>query len=69
MQIEAIVEGFRQMQEDLQKEKIAMHRIWAQREKVIEKVMINTSEFYGSVKGIAGSAIPSVSVLDLPGEY
>ncbi len=69
MQIEAIVEGFRQMQEDLQKEKIAMNRIWAQREKVIEKVLINTSQFYGSVKGIAGSAIPMLTVLDLPGEY
>lgn len=68
MQIEAIVEGFRQMQEDLQKEKIAMNRIWAQREKVIEKVLINTSQFYGSVKGIAGSAIPMISVLDLPGD-
>ena len=67
MQIEAIVEGFKQMQEDLQKEKLAMNRIWAQREKVIEKVMINTSQFYGSVKGIAGSAIPMISVLELPG--
>ncbi len=66
MQIEAIVEGFKQMQEDLQKEKIAMNRIWSQREKVIEKVLINTSQFYGSVKGIAGSAIPMISVLDLP---
>lgn len=66
MQIEAIVEGFRQMQEDLQKEKIAMNRIWSQREKVIEKVLINTSQFYGNVKGIAGSAIPMISVLELP---
>lgn len=68
MQIEAIVEGFKQMQEDLQKEKIAMNRIWSQREKVIEKVLINTSQFYGSVKGIAGSAIPMISVLDLPNQ-
>ncbi|MEP7320488.1 MAG: DUF2130 domain-containing protein [Saprospiraceae bacterium] len=67
MQIEAIVEGFKQMQEDLQKEKLAMSRIWAQREKVIEKVLVNTSQFYGSVKGIAGSAVPIISVLDLPG--
>ncbi|MEP7268214.1 MAG: DUF2130 domain-containing protein, partial [Saprospiraceae bacterium] len=69
LQIEAIVEGFNQMQGDLQKEKIAMNRIWAQREKVIEKVLINTSQFYGNVKGIAGSAIPMISVLDLPGEF
>lgn len=68
MQIEAIVEGFNQMQEDLQKEKIAMHRIWAQREKVIDKVLLNTAQFYGNVKGIAGNVIPRISVLDLPGE-
>lgn len=68
MQIEAIVEGFSQMQEDLQKEKIAMHRIWAQREKVIDKVLQNTAQFYGNVKGIAGNSIPRISVLDLPGE-
>ncbi len=69
LQIEAIVEGFNQMQGDLQKEKIAMNRIWAQREKVIEKVLINTSQFYGNVKGIAGSAIPLISVLNLPGDF
>jgi len=68
MQIEAIVEGFNQMQDDLQKEKIAMYRIWAQREKVIDKVLQNTAQFYGNVKGIAGNAIPRISVLDLPGE-
>ncbi|HNR06526.1 MAG TPA: DUF2130 domain-containing protein [Saprospiraceae bacterium] len=68
MQIEAIVEGFKQIQDDLQKEKIAMHRLWAQREKIIDKVLLNTSQFYGSVRGIAGSAIPVISVLDLPGE-
>ncbi len=68
MQIEAIVEGFKQIQDDLQKEKIAMHRLWSQREKIIDKVLLNTSQFYGSVKGIAGSAIPVISVLDLPGE-
>ena len=45
-----------------------MHRLWAQREKIIDKVLLNTSQFYGSVKGIAGSAIPVISVLDLPGE-
>jgi hypothetical protein len=67
MQIEAIVEGFKQMQEDLQREKMAMNKLWAQREKVIEKVMLNTSQFYGSVKGIAGSAVPMISVLELPG--
>jgi hypothetical protein len=66
MQIEAIVEGFSQMQLDLIKEKNAMNRIWKNREKQIEKVMLNTTHMYGSVKGIAGSAVKSLPLLELP---
>ncbi len=67
MQIEAIVEGFSQMQSDLESEKRSMQRIWKQREKQIEKVITNTVDMYGSIKGIAGSAIQSVKALELPG--
>lgn len=67
MQIEAIVEGFTQMKADLESEKRSMQRIWKQREKQIEKVVTNTIDMYGSVKGIAGNAIQSVRALELPG--
>ena len=67
MQIEAIVEGFSQMQTDLESEKRSMARIWKQREKQIEKVITNTVDMYGSIKGIAGNAIQSVKALELPG--
>jgi hypothetical protein len=67
LQVEAIVEGFTQMQNDLETEKRAMARIWKQREKQIEKVLLNTSNMYGSIRGIAGSAIPAVRHLELPG--
>jgi hypothetical protein len=66
MQIEAIVEGFSTMQEDLDKEKRAMTRIWKQREKQIDKVLENTIGMYGSIKGIAGNAIGNVEALELP---
>ena len=65
MQIEAIVEGFTQMKSDLDSEKRSMQRIWKQREKQIEKVVTNTIDMYGSVKGIAGNAIQSVKALEL----
>lgn len=68
LQIDAIVEGFKQMKEDLDSEKRSFQRIWKQREKQIEKVMINTVEMHGSIKGIAGNAIQSVKALELPGE-
>jgi hypothetical protein len=67
MQVDAIVEGFTQMQTDLETEKRAMARIWKQREKQIEKVLLNTSNMYGAIKGIAGNAIPAVKRLELPG--
>tara|TARA_R110001583_G_scaffold1775_5_gene13620 strand:+ start:874 stop:2139 length:1266 start_codon:yes stop_codon:yes gene_type:complete len=67
MQIEAIVEGFTQMKTDLESEKRSMQRIWKQREKQIEKVVTNTIDMYGSIKGIAGNAIQSVRALELPG--
>lgn len=67
MQIEAIVEGFSQMKADLDSEKRSMQRIWKQREKQIEKVITNTIDMYGSVKGIAGNAIQPVQALELPG--
>jgi hypothetical protein len=66
MQIEAIVEGFTQMQADLESEKRAMQRIWKMREKQLEKVITNTIDMHGSIKGIAGSAIQDIKQLDMP---
>lgn len=68
MQVEAIVEGFTQMKSDLESEKRSMQRIWKQRDKQIEKVITNTIDMYGSIKGIAGNAVQSVKSLELPGE-
>ena len=65
MQIEAIVEGFTQMQSDLDSEKRSMQRIWKQREKQIEKVLDNTINMYGSIRGIAGNAIGNIKALEL----
>ena len=67
-QVEAIVEGFSQMQADLESEKRSMQTIWKKREKQIEKVLLNTNHMYGSIKGIAGNAIQSVPLLELESE-
>ena len=42
------------------KEKRAMERIWKEREKQLEKVLLNTNHFIGSIKGIAGSSMPDL---------
>lgn len=67
LQMEGIVEGFSQLKSDLDTEKRAMQRIWKQREKQIEKVLLNTNFMYGSIKGIAGNAIQTIKALELPG--
>ena len=63
--IEAIVEGFSAMSEELEREKNAMKRIWKSREKQIEKVRDNAIEMFGSIKGIAGNAIGEIRMLEL----
>ncbi len=67
--IEAIVEGFSSMKNSLAKEKIAMERIWAERDKQLDKVLLNMSSMYGSIKGIAGNAVAEVKLLDVDNLY
>jgi hypothetical protein len=64
-QIEAIVEGFTALKDGISKEKIQMEKLWKEREKQLEKVILNTTHFYGSVKGIAGNAIGDIKTLEL----
>ncbi len=63
-QIEAIVEGFVAMKQAIIKERIQMEKIWKEREKQLDKVLINTSGLYGSIKGIAGASIQDIPLLE-----
>ncbi|HQQ93135.1 MAG TPA: DUF2130 domain-containing protein [Bacteroidia bacterium] len=62
--MEAVVEGFLQLKDSINREKIQMEKIWKEREKQLEKVLLNTSQFYGSIKGIAGSALGELKMLE-----
>lgn len=53
------------MKNELEREKRSMQRIWKEREKQIDKVVTNTIDMYGSIRGIAGSAIQPVKALEL----
>jgi hypothetical protein len=68
MQIEAIVEGFTEMQDNLMRERRSMESIWKQRQKQIEKVLLNTTHIYSSIRGIAGNAIGPIRQLELDSE-
>ena len=63
-QMEAIVEGFMSLKQSISKERIQMEKIWKEREKQLEKVLLSTSGMYGSVKGIAGASIGDIPLLD-----
>ena len=69
--VEAIVEAFSSMQEDLDREKKAITKQWAKREEQIERVMQATAGMYGDLQGIAGKTIQEIeglgiSLLDTP---
>jgi hypothetical protein len=56
-QWKAIREGFMSMKISIQKERDAMEKLWKQREKQLEKVLLNAAHIRGSVEGIAGSDV------------
>jgi hypothetical protein len=64
--VEAMMEPFINMKEDLEKEKRAMTTAWARREKQLEKVLENTSGMYGDLQGIMGKSLPEIKTLELP---
>lgn len=63
--IEGIVEAFGSMQDQLNKERRAMEKIWKQREKEIARVIRNTVGLYGDMQGIIGGRIPAIPALEL----
>lgn len=64
--IQRIVENYDSMINQLNSEKKAMNKIWAQREKSIWVVQENIGSLFGSIKGIAGNALSTSNVLELP---
>lgn len=62
--VEAIVEAFSTMQEDLDKERKVIMKQWAKREAQIERVMGATVGMYGDLQGIAGKTLQEIEGLD-----
>ena len=62
--VQAIVEAFSSMREDLDKEKKAITRQWAKREEQIDRVMQATVGMYGDLQGIAGRSLQEIEGLE-----
>lgn len=63
--IEAIVEKFADMQDDLDKERKTMTRLWAKRDAQIRGVVESTAGMYGDLQGIAGKSLSEIEGLSL----
>jgi hypothetical protein len=64
--VEAIVERFSEMQDDLNRERKATMRLWAKREVQIQGVIDSTVGMYGDLQGIAGRAMQEIPALETP---
>lgn len=62
-QLGAIIDGFTELSESYQQEKRAMERIWKQREKQLERVLLNSNHFIGAIKGIAGASLGELKMI------
>jgi len=63
--IDAIVERFTEMQNDLDRERKTMMRMWAKREEQLRGVLDSTAGLYGDLQGIAGRAMADIESLDV----
>lgn len=63
--VEAIVEAFSSMREDLHKERQAIMKQWAKREKQIENVMAATVGMWGDLQGISGKSLRELDGLEV----
>jgi hypothetical protein len=64
--VNAVVEKFNDMRDDLDKERRFMGRQWAKRETQILAVTDSTVGMVGELQAIAGKAMPEIASLDLP---
>lgn len=65
MCMENIVEVFIQLKEGIDKERRSYEKLWNEREKTLERGIMNAAQFYGSLKGITGKALPDIQELNL----
>lgn len=64
--VEAIIEAFGSLKDDLDTERRSMERAWSKREKQIQQVILNIAGMHGELAGLAGSSLPGIRMLELP---
>lgn len=65
-QIEVMVETYQEMTAQVSKERIAYEKLWAQRDKQAQRLMMGTANIIGSMQGqIGAGSMPRIKGLDL----
>ena len=64
--VEAVIEKFEDMREDLDRERRLMGKQWSKREAQILAVVDSTVGMVGDLQGIAGKAMPEIPSFDMP---
>lgn len=64
--VEAIVEAFSSMDSSLKKERMAYEKIWAEREKQLKKIMVNTIGMHGDLNGLV--TLQQIKTLEIGNE-
>ncbi len=62
--METVLTGLRTMQDDLEREKRALTKHWAKREKQLESVVLNLTGMSGDIHGIAGGEVGKLESID-----
>ena len=63
--VEAIVENYTVLQDEIEREKRSSVLKWARQEKAIRAVIDNTIGMYGDLQGITNRALPAIRSLEL----
>jgi len=64
-QVEALVEVYQEMKEQLDKERVAFERIWKTRDSQIKRLITSTINIYYGASGLVGSSMPQIKGLEL----
>jgi hypothetical protein len=62
--VDAIVERFEDMQDNLRKERVFIEKQWALRAKQIDLVIASTVGMHGDLQGIAGRSMPEIESIE-----
>lgn len=63
--VEAVLEAFVGLKDDLERERRAMESAWAKREKQLGRAISGLAGMYGDMQGIVGASLPRVARLEL----